>query len=277
MRDFAETPEPSGERASAHAGRSFVIQKHAARRLHYDFRLEHEGVLWSWSVPKGPSLSPTERRLAVRTEDHPLDYADFEGIIPAGQYGGGTVVVWDQGTWEPEGDAGEGMRKGRLTFTLRGEKLRGRWHLVRTRGGGRQESWLLFKGRDEAASDTADIVAERPESALSGRTIEEVAAAPTRTWQSNRAGSEAAKAQPAKARPAKAAAGGRARARAGPPRRSARPAKAKPAKATVASSGKRTKGARAARAAQGKAAKVRATRAGAEAAAETTAKARRAS
>ena len=191
MRNFEQTPEPSGERASAAAGRSFVIQQHAARRMHYDFRLEHEGVLWSWSVPRGPSLSPGDRRLAVRTEDHPLDYADFEGVIPPGQYGSDTVVVWDHGTWEPEGDAGEAMKRGRLTFVLHGEKLRGRWHLVRTRGGGKQESWLLFKGRDEAASETADVVAARPASVLSGRTIEEVAAAPARTWQSNRAGAGA--------------------------------------------------------------------------------------
>jgi bifunctional non-homologous end joining protein LigD len=164
-----------------------VIQQHAARRMHYDFRLEHEGVLWSWSVPKGPSLSPGRRRLAVRTEDHPLDYADFEGVIPAGQYGGGTVVVWDRGTWEPEGDPGEAMQKGKLTFALQGEKLRGRWHLVRTRGGGKQESWLLFKGRDEAASETIDILAAEPASVLSGKTLDQIAAAPERVWQSNRA------------------------------------------------------------------------------------------
>src|SRR5947209_3153590 len=102
-RDFGVTSEPSGERATPHAGNRFVIQQHAARRMHYDFRLELDGVLLSWSVPKGPSLSPTEKRLAVRTEDHPLDYADFEGIIPKGQYGGGTVSVWDRGTWEAEG------------------------------------------------------------------------------------------------------------------------------------------------------------------------------
>ncbi|HWO19135.1 MAG TPA: non-homologous end-joining DNA ligase [Kofleriaceae bacterium] len=204
MRDFEETPEPSGGEPRPGQGRSFVIQKHAARRLHYDFRLEHEGVLWSWSVPKGPSLSPTERRLAVRTEDHPLDYADFEGIIPPGQYGSGTVVVWDHGTWEPEGDPGVAIKKGRLTFTLRGEKLAGRWHLVKTRGAGKQEQWLLFKGRDEAASDTADVVAEHPESVLSGRTLEEVAEAPARTWQSNRKGSAPAAAAPARA-PAAAA------------------------------------------------------------------------
>src|SRR5688572_7303316 len=159
-RRFDRTPEPAGRPARRRktrkksAGLRYVIQKHAARNLHYDFRLEHEGVLWSWSVPKGPSLSPSDRRLAVRTEDHPLDYADFEGVIPPGQYGSGAVVVWHHGTWEPEGDAGDAMKRGRLTFVLHGEKLRGRWHLVRTRGSGKQESWLLFKGRDEAASET---------------------------------------------------------------------------------------------------------------------------
>ena len=187
MRDFERTPEPSGARTGTKkaepSGNHFVIQKHAARRLHYDFRLEHDGVLWSWSVPKGPSLSPTERRLAVHVEDHPLDYADFEGIIPKGQYGGGTVVVWDRGTWQPEGDASEAMKRGRLTFTLAGEKLSGRWHLIRTKGG---DNWLLFKGRDDAADDKLDIVETRPESVVSGRTIEQIAAAPDRVWQSNR-------------------------------------------------------------------------------------------
>ncbi|HEU0035451.1 MAG TPA: non-homologous end-joining DNA ligase [Kofleriaceae bacterium] len=186
MRDFNVTSEPSGAKARARAKNSFVIQKHAARRLHYDFRLELDGVLLSWSVPKGPSLSPKERRLAVRTEDHPLDYADFEGIIPAGQYGGGTVVVWDRGTWQPEGDAQEAMKKGRLTFTLDGEKLHGRWHLIRTKGGDKNENWLLFKSRDEAADEELDITTDRPESVLSGRTVEQIAAAPDRVWQSNR-------------------------------------------------------------------------------------------
>jgi len=188
MRDFAKTAEPSGAKAPAAAGNSFVIQKHAARRLHYDFRLELDGVLLSWSVPKGPSLSPAEKRLAVRVEDHPLDYADFEGVIPAGQYGGGTVVVWDRGTWEPEGAAQEGMQKGRLTFTLHGEKLTGRWHLVRTkaRGDDRTENWLLMKSRDDAADDKLDIVDARPESVITGRTVEQIAAAPDRVWQSTR-------------------------------------------------------------------------------------------
>jgi bifunctional non-homologous end joining protein LigD len=188
MRDFARTAEPSGA-SKATTGNSFVIQKHAASRLHYDFRLELDGVLLSWSVPKGPSLSPKERRLAMRTEDHPLDYAGFEGIIPKGEYGGGSVVVWDRGTWQPEGGvkgAREMLAKGRLTFDLEGEKLAGRWHLVRTRPQGKQEGWLLFKGRDSAANDEADIVEERPESVISGRTVEEVAENPDRVWRSNR-------------------------------------------------------------------------------------------
>jgi bifunctional non-homologous end joining protein LigD len=186
-RDFAITSEPSGERARPHAGRSYVIQQHAARRLHYDFRLELDGVLLSWSVPKGPSLSPTEKRLAVRTEDHPLDYADFEGIIPKGQYGGGTVSLWDRGTWEPDGDAQEAMRKGRLTFVLHGEKLRGRWHLIRTRGDGKTDSWLLFKSRDAAANENLDIVKAKPRSVSSGRTLDEIAANPDhRVWVSDR-------------------------------------------------------------------------------------------
>lgn len=187
MRDFGATPEPSGAKAPDTGGHSFVIQKHAARRLHYDFRLELDGVLLSWSVPKGPSLAPADRRLAVRTEDHPLDYADFEGIIPAGQYGGGTVVVWDRGTWQPEGDAHAMMKKGHLAFTLDGEKLHGKWHLVRTKGDGRAETWLLFKSKDDAADPTRDIVAAEPASVVTGRTIEEVAEAADRVWQSNRA------------------------------------------------------------------------------------------
>src|SRR5436190_11904745 len=144
MRDFSATSEPSGEAVRPPGGHSFVIQQHPARRLYYDFRLELDGVLLSWSVPKGPSLSPGEKRLAVRTEDHPLDYADFEGVIPKGEYGGGTVVVWDRGTWQPEGDAREAMKKGRLTFTLHGEKLHGKWHLIRTKPTDKQETWLLF-------------------------------------------------------------------------------------------------------------------------------------
>jgi bifunctional non-homologous end joining protein LigD len=187
-RDFARTPEPAGGRRAAKPERGiFVVQKHAARRLHYDFRLELDGVLLSWPIPKGPSLSPRARRLAVRTEDHPIEYADFEGIIPKGEYGGGTVLVWDRGTWEPEGDPRRGLREGKLTFRLRGEKLRGRWHLVRTGGDGKKQSWLLIKSRDDEADESRDIVAERPESVISGRTIEQVAAEPAAVWRSNRA------------------------------------------------------------------------------------------
>jgi bifunctional non-homologous end joining protein LigD len=186
MRDFSRTEEPSGGAPAARPGHRFVIQQHAARRMHYDFRLELDGVLLSWSVPKGPSLSPRDRRLAVRTEDHPLDYADFEGIIPQGEYGGGAVAVWDRGTWQPEGDAHTAVTRGRLTFTLDGQKLHGRWHLVRTRPTGKAENWLLFKSRDDAASEDVDVVATQPTSVLSGLTVEQIAAAPGRVWRSNR-------------------------------------------------------------------------------------------
>jgi bifunctional non-homologous end joining protein LigD len=197
-RDFSVTPEPAtGTRAKPEAGFSFVIQKHDARNLHYDFRLELDGVLLSWSVPKGPTLKPGERRLAVRTEDHPLDYATFEGIIPQGEYGGGTVIVWDRGHWQPEDDPRAGLKKGRLTFTLHGEKLSGRWHLVRTRAGDdKRENWLLFKSRDEASREDpreAAIVALRPESVQTGRSIEEVATASDKVWHSNRAAKKPAR------------------------------------------------------------------------------------
>jgi bifunctional non-homologous end joining protein LigD len=184
-RDFGLTPEPRGKvaRKRAAAGPVFVVQKHAASHLHYDFRLEHEGVLLSWAVPKGPSVRAGERRLAMRTEDHPLDYATFEGTIPEGEYGGGRVLVWDYGTWEAEGDAQPQVRSGRLTFTLHGKKLHGRFHLVRSGGQRGRERWLLLKGKDEGAHDL-DIVAERPESVLSGKTIEQVEGA---VWHSNRA------------------------------------------------------------------------------------------
>jgi len=164
-RRFDVTPEPHGEkrRAAAKALR-FVIQKHAARQLHYDFRLELGGTLLSWAVPKGPSVSPGTRRLAVRTEDHPLEYAEFEGEIPKGEYGGGSVEIWDRGRWIPESDPNAQLEAGRLSFTLEGERLRGRWHLVRTRAGaanGARESWLLMKARESAASDADASARER--------------------------------------------------------------------------------------------------------------------
>ena len=181
MRDFEVTSESTGECALVRRGDRFVVQKHAARGLHLDVRLELDGVLLSWSVPKGPSLAPAERRLAVWTEDDPLDDADFEGVIPAGQHGGGAVVGWDRGRWIPESEPHAALRTGRLTFVLEGEKLHGRWHLIRTRGAdqdGQLDIWLLFNSRDEAASDDHDIVAELPERVLSGETIEDIADAP---------------------------------------------------------------------------------------------------
>ncbi|CAI9405787.1 Multifunctional non-homologous end joining protein LigD [Pleomorphomonas sp. T1.2MG-36] len=177
-RNFKSTPEPEGKLAAGE-GKAFVVQKHDATRLHYDFRLEMDGVLKSWAVTRGPSLVPDEKRLAVHVEDHPLDYGDFEGTIPKGQYGGGTVVLWDRGTWSPIGDARKGYAKGHLEFELAGEKLTGRWHLVRMHGkpGEKRENWLLIKGDDEFARGEADIdiLEERPESVKTGRSLEEVA------------------------------------------------------------------------------------------------------
>lgn len=177
-RNFSVTPEPQGRRAPG-TGTSFVIQKHDATRLHYDFRLEMDGVLKSWAVTKGPSLIPGEKRLAVHVEDHPLEYGGFEGTIPKGEYGGGTVILWDRGTWSPIGDAHRGYAKGHLDFELHGEKLGGRWHLVRMAGKPREkrENWLLIKGDDDAARTEGDpdILDERPESVATGRKIEDVA------------------------------------------------------------------------------------------------------
>ena len=188
-RNFKRTPEPRGTPRATKTGHSYVIQKHAARRLHYDFRLELNGVLVSWAVPKGPSLDPKEKRLAVHVEDHPVEYGGFEGIIPAGEYGGGTVLLWDRGEWTPDGDPVAGLHKGRLKFTLRGKKLRGGWTLVRM--GGRaaeeqKENWLLIKENDaEAAPLTErDILEERPESIATGRGMDEIKGARDREWTS---------------------------------------------------------------------------------------------
>ncbi|MGE3295513.1 MAG: non-homologous end-joining DNA ligase, partial [Geminicoccaceae bacterium] len=178
-RDFKTTAEPRGRVGRSKAGHSYVIQKHAARRLHYDLRLELDGVLKSWAVTRGPSLVTGEKRLAVEVEDHPLDYGDFEGTIPKGEYGGGTVIVWDRGTWTPVGDPHRGLAKGHLEFELHGEKLSGRWHLIRMAGKRREKrvNWLLIKAEDAAArpADAPDILEERPESAKTGRQVEEVA------------------------------------------------------------------------------------------------------
>jgi bifunctional non-homologous end joining protein LigD len=180
-RRFEVTPEPSGEihpsRNDKAATLRYLIQKHRASHLHYDFRLEWNGVLLSWAVPKGPSLDPSVKRLASQVEDHPLEYEEFEGVIPPGEYGGGTVMVWDKGTWAPEvPDVDEALHKGDLKFTLNGIKLKGSWVLVRTRGFGRRErpAWLLIKHRDLFASER-DITLEAPRSAISHRTLAEIA------------------------------------------------------------------------------------------------------
>jgi bifunctional non-homologous end joining protein LigD len=194
-RDFARTPEPAGDAAPGEqpGGRRFVVQRHRATRLHYDFRLEIDGVLVSWAVPKGPTLDPGVRRAAFHVEDHPLEYFDFEGVIPAGEYGGGDVIVWDVGTWEPHerragrgADPGRAVADGELHLDMYGEKLRGRFALVRTRtDASGKEEWLLLHKHDEHAVPgwTAD---DHPYSVLSGRTNDEVKADPDRMWRSDR-------------------------------------------------------------------------------------------
>jgi bifunctional non-homologous end joining protein LigD len=180
-RDFEVTREPAGDaepEASSRKGLLYVIQKHQASHLHYDFRLEWRGVLLSWAVPKGPSLDPSVKRLAARVEDHPLAYGNFEGVIPEGEYGGGTVMVWDRGTWVPEvAGVDDALRNGELKFTLFGKRLRGLWVLVRTRlgyGGSAKPQWLLIKHRDQFAS-TEDVTAEFPRSAISNRPLASIA------------------------------------------------------------------------------------------------------
>jgi bifunctional non-homologous end joining protein LigD len=192
-RDFAKTPEPAGAAVPETVSRplSFVIQKHAARRLHYDFRLELDGVLKSWAVPKGPSLDPGEKRLAVHVEDHPLEYGGFEGVIPEGQYGAGTALIWDRGSWTPlDPDPEAAYAKGNLKFVLDGTKLHGKWALVRMGGkhaGRHNENWLLIKERDAAAMPQSGdaVVADHPRSVATGRALEEIAADRDRVWGPN--------------------------------------------------------------------------------------------
>ena len=190
-RQFGVTPEPRG-RKGRRGGDRYVIQKHDATRLHYDLRLELDGVMKSWAVTRGPSLDPSEKRLAVQVEDHPIEYNTFEGTIPKGEYGGGTVMIWDRGRWAPEGDPHRGLAKGHLTFDLDGEKLRGRWHLVRLRkrANDRHDNWLLIKGKDEyaRAGRDADILEKEPQSVATGRSMDEIAAGKgkKRVWHSNR-------------------------------------------------------------------------------------------
>jgi bifunctional non-homologous end joining protein LigD len=190
-RNFRATPEPEGKSPRASKGTralKFVIQKHDASRLHYDFRLEVDGVLKSWAVPKGPSLDPAKKSLAVQVEDHPLDYGEFEGVIPQAQYGGGTVMLWDRGTWEPLHDPADGLRKGKLHFALRGEKLAGEWSLVQMHGRSNEDgkNWLLMKLNDDAASKNDVLKNDR--SVKSDRNLDEIADDRDRVWKSNRNG-----------------------------------------------------------------------------------------
>ena len=197
-RNFAATPEPTGDARTRKLKRKaklklpmFCVQKHLASHLHYDFRLEHKGVLLSWAVPKGPSLNPKDKRLAMQTEDHPLDYGEFEGVIPEG-YGAGIVVLWDRGTWEPESDdVDRAIAKGDLKFKLKGVKLKGSWVLVRTRGystNGPSRSWLLIKHRDDWAGDV-DVTELAPKSVTSDRDFVEILASDQpEVWESNRPG-----------------------------------------------------------------------------------------
>ena len=190
-RKFGVTPEPRG-RKEKRGGNRYVIQKHAARRLHYDLRLELDGVMKSWAVTRGPSLDPGEKRLAVHVEDHPVEYNSFEGTIPQGEYGGGTVMIWDRGHWTPEGDPHKGLAKGHLSFDLDGEKLHGHWHLVRLRARPKErgDNWLLIKSKDDAARGPRgkDILDEEPLSVATGRSMDEIAEGKgkKRVWHSNR-------------------------------------------------------------------------------------------
>ncbi|WP_287263432.1 DNA polymerase ligase N-terminal domain-containing protein, partial [Mesorhizobium sp.] len=180
-REFSKTPEPAGGPVAAEGNR-FVVHKHHATADHYDLRLQVGDVLKSWAVPRGPSLNPADKRLAVETEDHPLEYIDFEGVIPEGEYGGGPMIVWDTGVWAPMDDVEKSLRTGSFKFRLAGEKLNGGWMLTRLKPKpGEDEgkkNWLLFKERDLAADARLDILEARPESVKSGRRIEELVATP---------------------------------------------------------------------------------------------------
>src|SRR6476620_5921869 len=177
-RDFKKTAEPAGERASSTGGNSFIVQKHDATRLHWDLRLEADGVLKSWAVTKGPSPDPDIKRLAVQTEDHPMSYGDFEGSIPKGEYGGGTVMLWDRGTWEPvEGKSWRDLEKGHLHFRCDGERMKGEWLLIRLkrRPGEKRDNWLLRKIQDEYAEAGDPLVEHGLTSVLTGRSMAEIA------------------------------------------------------------------------------------------------------
>ena len=197
-RDFGKTPEPAPGTVKPRKDKlSYLIQKHDATRLHYDFRLELNGVLLSWAVTKGPSLDPADKRLAVRTEDHPLSYGTFEGTIPKGQYGGGTVMLWDEGTWEPKSDPRAGLQKGHLSFTLHGERLKGDWDLVRMYGDAKKENWLLIKAKDAEARSNGDATGFLDDlafSVTSGRSMDAIAAGEKSTHQRDARTAKTAKA-----------------------------------------------------------------------------------
>jgi bifunctional non-homologous end joining protein LigD len=184
-RDFRRSPEPKGARKAPGRRLRYLIQKHAATRLHYDFRLEWNGTLMSWAVPKGPSENPDDKRLAVHVEDHPVEYGGFEGTIPKGEYGGGTVMLWDTGWWVPhQDDVDEALRKGKLSFTLHGKRLRGKWALVRLRARSKsdKDNWLLIKEKDDFVLKRGKGAVERETTSVkSGRTMEEIAGG-SRTW-----------------------------------------------------------------------------------------------
>ncbi|MEO7238774.1 MAG: DNA polymerase ligase N-terminal domain-containing protein [Gemmatimonadales bacterium] len=193
-RDFSHTDEPEGGGARRGHKPQFVVQKHAASHLHYDLRLEHDGVMKSWAVPKGPSLDPAVKRLAMQVEDHPIEYNEFEGTIPQGEYGGGTVMLWDRGTYsyggtnpDPEEGLRRGYEKGDFKFVLNGTWLKGSWALVRMRGDrpGKPQ-WLLIKHTDEFAAPGSDVVAEQQTSVSTGRTMDEISEGKSRSWHSNR-------------------------------------------------------------------------------------------
>jgi bifunctional non-homologous end joining protein LigD len=194
-RDFSKTAEPKGGAAPVNQQLVFVVQKHAATRLHYDLRLELDGVMKSWAVPKGPSMNPADKRLAMEVEDHPIEYNTFEGTIPKGQYGGGTVMLWDRGIYtygntdlEPAAGLRKGLAKGDLKFVLLGERLKGSFVLVRTKRGDRgKNEWLLIKHKDDYAEPGSDVAAKFLTSVDSGRTMEQIAKDGDRVWNSNRA------------------------------------------------------------------------------------------
>src|SRR5262245_42746 len=237
-RDFARTAEPRGREGRKRSSGSFVVQLHDASRRHYDFRLEMDGVLKSWACPKGPSFDPSQKRLAVHVEDHPLDYASFEGVIPEGEYGGGPVIVWDRGTWRPEGDPHAGYDKGHLVFALDGKKLHGAWQLVQMHRRDGDKNWLLIKKDDAFAKRGAagEIVDQRPESVKTGRPIEALGGASAAVRHRGEAG-------------------------ASPPAATARTARARSRTATRVASAPRARSSAATRANGGRAGKTTATRA----------------